>query len=122
MLKLCLKCTIHLFRFIVIFVNVKMFPAFATFIGLSAIFWIHSIICFLTCILAMFILPETQGKTLTELSLMYAKGWQNEFYALVANSQNFMTQSISPRSSPVPPPKIIITDCNGNPKSKYVSL
>ena len=35
-------------------------------------FWLHSAICILLCILAIFILPETQGKTLTELSEMYS--------------------------------------------------
>ena len=35
-------------------------------------FWVHSAICILLCILAIFILPETQGKTLTELSEMYS--------------------------------------------------
>ena len=35
-------------------------------------FWVHSAICILLCILGIFILPETQGKTLTELSEMYS--------------------------------------------------
>ena len=40
--------------------------------GLSGVFWIHSSICILVCIVATKILPETQGKTLTELSQMYS--------------------------------------------------
>ena len=36
-------------------------------------FWIHSGICILTCILAAAILPETRGLTLTELSTIYEK-------------------------------------------------
>ena len=60
-------------RFIVIFLIVKTFPGCATYIGLSALFWIHSAICILICIVAIIILPETQGKTLTELSQLYAE-------------------------------------------------
>ena len=60
-------------RFIAIFFIVKTFPACASYIGLSALFWIHSGICILICIVAILILPETQGKTLTELSQMYAE-------------------------------------------------
>ena len=78
-----------------------MFPACATFIGLSAIFWIHSVTCFLTCIVAMIILPETQGKTLTELSQLYSEKSQSGKKMVI--------------------PKIVITDCNGIQKSKYLS-
>ena len=79
-----------------------MFPACATFIGLSAIFWIHSVTCFLTCIVAMIILPETQGKTLTELSQLYSEKSEQPGKKMVI-------------------PKIVITDCNGIQKSKYLS-
>ena len=59
-------------RYLVSFINLKIFPSLVQIIGLPAMFWLHSAICILLCILAIFILPETQGKTLTELSEMYS--------------------------------------------------
>ena len=50
----------------------KVFPACANAIGMSALFWINSGICFVVSIIAILILPDTQGKTLTELSEMYS--------------------------------------------------
>ena len=35
-------------------------------------FWIHGGLCIVMCICGMMILPETQGKTLTELSEIYS--------------------------------------------------
>ena len=52
-------------------INVKFFPAGVRLYGLSTLFWIHSGICICLCIIGMLILPETQGKTLTEISEMY---------------------------------------------------
>ena len=52
-------------------INVKFFPAGVRLFGLSTLFWIHSGICICLCIIGMLILPETQGKTLTEISEMY---------------------------------------------------
>ena len=49
----------------------KIFPTCVGIFGLPALFWIHSCICAAVCFIAMMILPETQGKTLTELSEMY---------------------------------------------------
>ena len=60
-------------KFSVISVTLKIFPACANLLGLSNIFWIHSGTCGLVCIIAILILPETQGKTLTELSGMYSR-------------------------------------------------
>ena len=55
----------------VIFVYVKFFPSIVGIIGLHGIFWIHSGIATFAGILAVFIMPETQGKTLTEISEMF---------------------------------------------------
>ena len=60
-------------KFIVMAVNVKIFPVCANLLGLSAIFWIHSGICIVSCIVALLIVPETQGKSLTELADLYSK-------------------------------------------------
>ena len=62
-----------LFRFVIIFVYVKCFPTFVNVIGLHCVFWIHSGVAMFAGILAIFIMPETQGKTLTELSKMFSR-------------------------------------------------
>ena len=54
------------------FINLKFFPQCVSVIGLPAIWWIHCGIALLMCITAIFIIPNTQGKTLTELSEMYS--------------------------------------------------
>ena len=59
-------------------INVKIYPSCANAIGLSDIFWIHSGICVVLCTAAIFIIPETQGKTLTELSVMYSAKIENQ--------------------------------------------
>ena len=58
-------------RYLVSFINLKLFPALVLIIGLPGMFWIHAIICILLCALGILLLPETQGKTLTELSELY---------------------------------------------------
>ena len=50
----------------------KLFPSCVNVIGLHGLFWIHSGISIMMCILGIQILPETQGKTLTELSEIYS--------------------------------------------------
>ena len=60
-------------RFVIIFAYVKCFPTFANLIGLNCVFWIHSGVAMFAGILAIFIMPETHGKTLTELSKMFSK-------------------------------------------------
>ena len=61
------------FRYTVVFILVKSFPKCVSFIGLHGVFWVHAGISILVCILALFIMPETQGKTLTEISKMFEK-------------------------------------------------
>ena len=41
------------------------------------LFWIHGCISIFMCVLSMLILPETQGKTLTELSEIYNQKQKN---------------------------------------------
>ena len=50
---------------------VKFFPFCVRLLGLHMLFWIHGCISIFMCVLSMLILPETQGKTLTELSEIY---------------------------------------------------
>lgn len=66
------KKNLFLFRFVVIFMYVKFFPTIVGIMGLHCLFWIHSGIAIFACILAVFIMPETQGKTLTEISEMFS--------------------------------------------------
>ena len=70
-------------RFMVIFVLMKIFPTCVGIFGLPKLFWIHSCICAATCVIAMMILPETQGKTLTELSEMYTTPKKPGFYIVL---------------------------------------
>ena len=65
--------TILFLKFIVIFTVVKNFPFLVNAIGLHSTFWIHAGISVLMCVLSLLILPDTQGKTLTEISQLYTK-------------------------------------------------
>jgi len=47
-------------------------------LGLATVFWIHSLICLTGTVFACFFLPETQGKTLAELSNMFEKKPEKE--------------------------------------------
>ncbi len=53
------------------FINLKLFPTLVEHLELPGIFWMHAGILLFACILAFFIVPETQGKTLTELTNLY---------------------------------------------------
>ena len=55
------------------FTLVKIFPRSVGLIGLHGVFWVHAGISIFVCILAGLIMPETQGKTLTEISKMFEK-------------------------------------------------
>jgi hypothetical protein len=41
--------------------------------GLPIVFWFHGVICLAGTVFAFIFLPETQGKTLTELSHLFVK-------------------------------------------------
>ena len=64
-------------RNITIFFLLKSFPDLVGCIGLHLLFWAHACILILTAFLAFFIMPETHGKTLTELSNLYEKKEEN---------------------------------------------
>ena len=55
------------------FAIVKVFPSLVNSLGLDVMFWINSAFCALMCIVGGLLIPETQGKTLTELTQMYEK-------------------------------------------------
>ena len=56
-----------------IFTNLKFFPAFTNEFGTYAAFWLYSGVLILGILLAFFFVPETRGKTLTELSELFEK-------------------------------------------------
>ena len=60
-------------RNVTIFFLLKSFPDLVGCIGLDVLFWAHACILILTAFLAFLIMPETHGKTLTELSNLYEK-------------------------------------------------
>jgi hypothetical protein len=41
--------------------------------GMPVVFWFHSFVCLAGTVFAFVYLPETQGKTLTELSNLFVK-------------------------------------------------
>ena len=55
------------------FATVKVFPSLVNSLGLDVMFWINSGFCALMCVIGGLLIPETQGKTLTELAQMYEK-------------------------------------------------
>ena len=67
-----IKSLYLLCRYITTAVNLKIFPSVVNSIGLHNMFWIHGCLCIFMCVCGMMILPETQGKTLTELSEIYS--------------------------------------------------
>ena len=46
---------------------------FSSTFGLHTLFWIHGFVCLTMIFIVYFTLPETQGKTLTQLENIYAK-------------------------------------------------
>lgn len=60
------------------FAQLKVFPSLVENLGLATVFWIHSLICFAATAFACLFLPETQGKTLAELSTLYVKKPEKE--------------------------------------------
>lgn len=60
-------------RFIFSFALLKVFPAMVDALGLAAVFWIHSLVCLAATVFAFVFMPETKGKTLSELSNLYDK-------------------------------------------------
>ena len=55
------------------FAIVKVFPSLVNSLGLDVMFWINAAFCALMCCVGGLLIPETQGKTLTELTQMYEK-------------------------------------------------
>ena len=60
-------------RHLSFFVLMKFFPIFATTFGLHSAFWFHTGILTVAVTFAYFAIPETRGKTLTELSNLFDK-------------------------------------------------
>ena len=67
------KFTALIFRFCLVFFLLKVFPSMVAVCGLPVVFWFHSFVCLVGTVFAFVYLPETQGKTLTELSNLFVK-------------------------------------------------
>jgi len=63
---------------LVLFVIVKTFPMMVNTLGPDCTYFIYSGICFATAIHSIFFVPETRGKTLSELQTLYEKKIDDE--------------------------------------------
>ena len=55
------------------FTLLKIYPSLINKLGLHGIFLFHGAICILVSVLAGIFLPETEGKTMTQLENLYKK-------------------------------------------------
>ena len=60
-------------RQLTIFINLKCYLQFTNYFGLFWTFWTYSGSCVAFCALAFIVMPETRGKTLTELATLFEK-------------------------------------------------
>ena len=56
-----------------IFLNLKFYLPFSSYFGLYWTFWTYSSTIIASCVLAFIVMPDTRGKTLTELSTLFEK-------------------------------------------------
>ena len=63
----------YFFRNVTTFFNLKNFPILVSSYGLQSAFAFYASVLTFNCIIAYFIVPETRGKSLTELSLIFEK-------------------------------------------------
>ena len=59
---------------------------FQAYLGAYGVFWLFSFICFVSVFFVIFIVPETQGKSLEEIERLYLPG-TNETPQVVLNSK-----------------------------------
>ena len=75
-MKLCNLFTsnghVH-FRGTTVFILVKVIPYVISEFGLYSLFLFHGAVCALAAIFVKMFVPETRGKTLTQLCAMYGK-------------------------------------------------
>ena len=72
-IKAVASSTILTLRYTSIFMNLKFFPECATNFGVPTVLWFYCSVCLLISLIAYFIMPETRGKTLTELSVLFER-------------------------------------------------
>ena len=65
------SCLAQVVRTSTVFLIVKMTPFVITSFGLHYLFLFHGVVCALAAIFACNFLPETRGKTLTQLCSLY---------------------------------------------------
>ena len=61
-----------------IFLNLKFYLPFTSYFGLYWTFWTYCTTIIAACILAFIVMPDTRGKTLTELSTLFEKAPRKE--------------------------------------------
>ena len=54
--------------------------------GLHTLFWVHGSVCLTMIFIVYFTLPETQGKTLTQLENIYAKERKDDHQKIEKNN------------------------------------
>ena len=65
------SCLAQVVRTTTVFLIVKMTPFIITSLGLHYLFLFHGVVCALAAAFACAFLPETRGKTLTQLCSLY---------------------------------------------------
>ena len=65
------SCLAQVVRTTTVFLIVKMTPFIITSLGLQFLFLFHGVVCALAAVFACAFLPETRGKTLTQLCSLY---------------------------------------------------
>ena len=65
------SCLAQVLRTTTVFLIVKTTPFILTSLGLHFLFLFHGVVCALAAVFACTFLPETRGKTLTELCSLY---------------------------------------------------
>ena len=60
-------------RCIAVFVFIKTLPSFIFYIGLHGVFFLHGGVLMFVVVFAAILVPETKGKSLTELCSLFKK-------------------------------------------------
>ncbi len=60
-------------RYWMVFLNLKVFPSLAEYWGISGLFLFHACVMVVASLASLFVIPDTRGKTLTELANLYKK-------------------------------------------------
>ena len=62
--------------------------------GLHTLFWVHGSVCLTMIFIVYFTLPETQGKTLTQLENIYAKERKDDHQKIEKNNDEAQPKNL----------------------------